>query len=324
MEALHELVQSFCLCNRTRKSVKYESAGSMLLVTDAVLDHANDDFIRHQLTGVHVFLSLGSKDGMLCNLRAKQIAGREMYQSVALDEPFGLRTFTGSRRTKENYIEHSRHKGKLNDNFFRGHTSCLPLQAMLSHQYYVIYKPFGMLSQFTRENEDDTTLADLKLEFEKDVYPVGRLDKDSEGLLILTNDKMLNNSLLSPVQGHSREYYVQVEGIPTDEALLPLTRGVKVSGEMTRPAKAHVLDPQPEMPPRNPPIRFRASIPDTWISLTLTEGKNRQVRKMTAAVGFPTLRLVRYAIEKITIQGMQPGDVIQMEKEVILKKLFGK
>jgi 23S rRNA pseudouridine2457 synthase len=184
--------------------------------------------------------------------------------------------------------------------------------------YFLIYKPFGMLSQFSVEagqGADKSTLADLPFRFEKDVYPVGRLDADSEGLLLLTCDKQVNNRLLNPRFLHNRTYWVQVEGEPTEADLGPLIDGMTISIDgkpyQTLPAKAELL-PEPALPPRNPPIRFRANVPTSWIALTLHEGKNRQVRRMTAAIGFPTLRLVRWAIENLTADSMRPGDVQEL------------
>ena len=178
--------------------------------------------------------------------------------------------------------------------------------------HYLIYKPFGMLSQFSPEG-NKATLADLPHTFRRDVYPVGRLDADSEGLLLLTSDKSVNHRLLDPRFAHQRTYYVQVDGDITDEAIRQLADGVMITVDRkphrTMPAVARRLDAEPDLPARNPPIRFRANIPTSWIALTLTEGKNRQVRKMTAAVGFPTLRLVRWAIGQLTAQGMRPGEV---------------
>ncbi|WP_266365051.1 pseudouridine synthase [Tellurirhabdus rosea] len=180
--------------------------------------------------------------------------------------------------------------------------------------YYLIYKPYLMLSQFSREG-DKPTLADLSFPFAKDVYPVGRLDADSEGLLFLTSDKALNHRLLNPKFRHMRTYYVQVEGDLTAEACRQLSEGVTISVDGkpydTLPARAVRIE-EPPLPPRNPPIRYRAAIPTSWLSITLHEGKNRQVRKMTAAVGFPTLRLVRWSIESLTAEGMQPGDVREL------------
>lgn len=182
-------------------------------------------------------------------------------------------------------------------------------------QYYLFYKPYEVLCQFSPEGGKQT-LADY-LDVPKDVYPVGRLDYDSEGLLLLTNDKKLNHLLLNPSNAHEREYWVQVEGAITEEALANLCKGValKIDGKphFTRPAKARLLATEPELPMRNPPIRFRQHIPVSWVSLALTEGKNRQVRRMTAAVGFPTLRLVRWRIGQITIRGLQPGQYRLLE-----------
>jgi 23S rRNA pseudouridine2457 synthase len=184
------------------------------------------------------------------------------------------------------------------------------------YQYFLIYKPFGMLSQFTREG-DHTTLADLDFKFAKDIYPVGRLDSDSEGLLLLTNDNFLKTKLLEPRNKHTRTYYAQVEGEATREACEILNAGVNIAinGKqyLTLPALTELIE-EPSLPERNPPIRFRKNIPTFWISLTLREGKNRQVRKMTASVGFPTLRLVRWSIGKISLADKKdkfpnPGDV---------------
>jgi 23S rRNA pseudouridine2457 synthase len=187
--------------------------------------------------------------------------------------------------------------------------------------YFITYKPFGVLTQFSGEGP---TLASLG-EFPKEVYPVGRLDKDSEGLLLLTDDKSLNHQLLNPRFAHQRTYYVQVEGIPTPEALAQLQAGVtiQVDGKSyhTKPALVKLLAEAPTLPDRDPPIRFRAAIPDRWLALTLIEGKNRQVRKMTAAVGFPTLRLVRFSMEKITLDGMGVGEVRELSQEVVYRAL---
>ncbi len=187
--------------------------------------------------------------------------------------------------------------------------------------YFITYKPFGVLTQFSGEGPTLATLG----EFPKEVYPVGRLDKDSEGLLLLTDDKSLNHQLLNPRFAHQRTYYVQVEGIPTPEALAQLQAGVtiQVDGKAyrTKPAVAKLLEDAPILPDRDPPIRYRASIPDRWLALTLIEGKNRQVRKMTAAVGFPTLRLVRYSMEKITLDGMGVGEVRELSQELVYRAL---
>ncbi|MBX2841083.1 MAG: pseudouridine synthase [Flammeovirgaceae bacterium] len=195
-----------------------------------------------------------------------------------------------------------------------------------THQYFVIYKPFGMLSQFSDDN-GRATLGELFL-FPKDVYPVGRLDQDSEGLLILTNDKKLNHKLLNPVFKHKRKYWVQVDGEVTEQAAEQLAKGVEIkvnkSVYKTLPANANVIPTPENLPGRNPPIRFRKNIPTSWLSLELTEGKNRQVRKMTAKVGFPTLRLIRAAIGKFEIGSMQPREVVEIPKRIAYQKFLPK
>jgi 23S rRNA pseudouridine2457 synthase len=192
---------------------------------------------------------------------------------------------------------------------------------MEPHSYFVIYKPFGILSQFSGEADTLKLLSD----FPSTVYPVGRLDKDSEGLLLITDDKSLNHRLLDPKFGHMRKYLVQVEGIPTSEALAALQNGVliQVDGKpyKTKQAKVRVLSDPPHLPDRNPPIRYRKNVPDTWIELELHEGKNRQVRKITAAVGFPTLRLVRWSIEQLDINGFEVGESRQLTRDTIYKAL---
>ncbi|GAB3893657.1 pseudouridine synthase [Spirosoma agri] len=189
--------------------------------------------------------------------------------------------------------------------------------------YYLIYKPYLMLSQFSREG-GKPTLADLDYEFPKDVYPVGRLDADSEGLLLLTSDKQLNHRLLNPKFRHNRTYYVQVEGELTNGACRQLSEGVTISVDgkayHTLPAEARTLI-EPRLPERNPPIRYRASIPTSWLLIALHEGKNRQVRRMTAAVGFPTLRLVRWAIEGLTAEAMLPGQVKELSHSEVMRGL---
>ena len=191
-------------------------------------------------------------------------------------------------------------------------------------QYFIIYKPYLVLSQFSLQ-DGKQTLADF-FNLPKDVYPVGRLDYDSEGLLILTNDRQLNHRLLNPLFAHEREYWVQVDGNIEIQAVQELQQGViiNIDGKMygTKLCKANVFIDEPLVPLRLPPIRFRKAIPAPWLSLILTEGKNRQVRKMTAAVGFPTLRLIRYRIENITLDTMQPGDIIELSKSEMYKKLF--
>ena len=178
-----------------------------------------------------------------------------------------------------------------------------------------------MLSQFTSQ-EGKQTLKDY-FNVPPDVYPVGRLDYDSEGLLILTNDKKVNNLLLDPKQKHEREYWVQVDGSINLESVKKLQQGVIIAVDgkqhQTKKCKVDFFENDPAVPERNPPIRFRKNIPTSWIRIQLTEGKNRQVRKMTAAVGFPTLRLIRYRIEQLTIEGLQPGEMRMLnEKEFYL------
>ena len=181
-------------------------------------------------------------------------------------------------------------------------------------------KPYGVVSQFTPDGSPNRTLAEFG--FPKNVYPIGRLDADSEGLLLLSDEPAWNERLLHPRHAHEREYWAQLERIPTPEVLKKLEHGVVVQGRKTLPCRAWILESQPEVgravpcapiledghnggqrtarptlppkiPPRDPPIRFRKSVPDCWIGLELIEGKNRQVRRMTAAIGHPTLRLIR-------------------------------
>ena len=188
-----------------------------------------------------------------------------------------------------------------------------------AHQYFIIHKPFNVLSQFTSQ-EDKKTLKDF-FDVPADVYSIGRLDYDSEGLLILTNDKKLNHHLLNPSFAHEREYWAQVEGEINEQAIHGLESGVEISidGKIykTKSCIAKKFLSEPLVAERNPPIRFRKNIPTSWIRLILTEGKNRQARKMLAKIGFPVLRLIRYRIEKITIEGLQPGEMRTMgEKEI--------
>ena len=167
------------------------------------------------------------------------------------------------------------------------------------------HKPFGVLSQFTVESPGQRTLAEFG--FPKNVYPIGRLDADSEGLLLLSDEPALNEKLLHPRHAHEREYWAQVEKIPTPDALKELERGVMIQNRQTLPCRAWLLDPQPAVPPREPPIRYRKSVPDCWIGLELIEGKNRQVRRMTAAIGHPTLRLLRVRIGALRLEELQAG-----------------
>jgi 23S rRNA pseudouridine2457 synthase len=167
------------------------------------------------------------------------------------------------------------------------------------------HKPYGVLSQFTADGSKHRTLADF--DFPKNVYPLGRLDAESEGLLLLSDEPFLNKKLLDPEHAHSRTYWAQVERIPTRESLKQLERGITIGDHHTLPCRAWTLDPQPIVPPRDPPIRFRKSVPDCWIALSLVEGKNHQVRRMTAAIGHPTLRLLRVRIGELDLGGLPAG-----------------
>ncbi|MEB3181359.1 MAG: pseudouridine synthase [Nostocaceae cyanobacterium] len=173
------------------------------------------------------------------------------------------------------------------------------------YRYIIFYKPYGVLSQFTQDTPTRRTLKDY-IDI-PDVYPVGRLDWDSEGLMLLTNHGQLQHRLSDPRFGHQRSYWVQVERIPDADAIARLEVGVVVQNYRTRPAKVHILPEEPNLPERDPPIRFRKSVPTAWLEITLAEGKNRQVRRMTAAVGFPTLRLVRVSIAHLKLNGLELG-----------------
>lgn len=167
------------------------------------------------------------------------------------------------------------------------------------------WKPYGVLTQFT-DKEGRPTLADyIRM---PEVYAAGRLDFDSEGLLLLTDSPRLKTRLTDPRYEHPRTYLVQVERIPDTSALRRLREGVELGDGWTRPAKVELLEAPPDLPERPVPIRFRKNVPDCWIRLTITEGRNRQVRRMTAAVGHPTLRLVRWAIGPVTLEALQPGE----------------
>ena len=173
-------------------------------------------------------------------------------------------------------------------------------------RYLIFFKPYDVLTQFTDEGGRSTLKDFIKV---PNVYPVGRLDRDSEGLLLLTDDGPLAHRLTDPRYEHPKSYLAQVEGIPDDPALESLCRGVLLKDGMTRPAEVSLLDAEPLLPPRPVPIRFRKNVPTSWLRIVLREGRNRQVRRMTAAVGFPTLRLVRVAIGTIELGGLAPGRV---------------
>ena len=178
------------------------------------------------------------------------------------------------------------------------------------HQYFILNKPFGVISQFSPEG-NHTTLKDI-CTVPEDVYPVGRLDTDSEGLLLLTNDKSLNHKLLNPKTKTPKTYWVQVEGIPTADNLKQLEKGVEFSAKgkkyISAPCEVSIVEPT-GIWERNPPIRYRANVSTTWLSIRISEGKNRQVRKMTAAIGYPTLRLVRPQLGRLNIfdEKIKPG-----------------
>jgi 23S rRNA pseudouridine2457 synthase len=170
-----------------------------------------------------------------------------------------------------------------------------------------LWKPYGVLSRFTPDGSAWQPLASLGLP--PRVYPLGRLDADSEGLLLLSDERGLNARLMDPKRRHPKTYWAQVEHIPNPDALATLCAGVTLRDGIARAVSASLLDPAPDLPPRDPPIRYRKSVPDCWLSLTITEGRNRQVRRMTAAVQHPTLRLVRAAIGGLSLSslGLAPG-----------------
>jgi len=180
-------------------------------------------------------------------------------------------------------------------------------------------KPFGVVSQFSSDGSQNRTLADFG--FPKCVYPIGRLDADSEGLLLLSDEAALNQKLLHPSHHHEREYWAEVERTPRLEALRALEKGDVIKGRRTLPCRARRLDPQPQMTPRDPPIRFRKTVPTCWIALILMEGKNRQVRRMTAAIRHPTVRLVRVRIGRFELGDLPNGTwklLTESERKLVL------
>ena len=183
-----------------------------------------------------------------------------------------------------------------------------------------LHKPYDVLSQFTPETPGQRTLAEFRLP--KEVYPIGRLDRDSEGLLLLTNERALVDRLLNPRQGHPRTYHVLVERLPAEAALLALQRGVMLDSMQTRPCQVQRLEPVPDYAERVPPVRFRKNVPDCWLELILTEGRNRQVRRMTATVGHPTLRLIRVAMGNFHAPDLQVGqwrELSPAERDLVLQ-----
>ncbi len=188
-------------------------------------------------------------------------------------------------------------------------------------KYFIIYKPYKVLTQFTDE-AGNPGLGSV-YELPKDVYAVGRLDLDSEGLLVLTNDKSLNHQLLNPKQAHKRTYWVEVEGAPTEESLRSFRNGltINVKGDYrTLPCEVKVIEPQ-DIPDRTPPVNVKKHPVRSWLEVSLVEGKNRQVRKMTAKIGHPTLRLVRVGIEDLKLFPLKPGGITQISEKAIYKKL---
>ena len=195
------------------------------------------------------------------------------------------------------------------------------LQLRSSRQYILFHKPYDVLSQFTPDVPGQQTLADYG--FPAEVYAAGRLDKDSEGLLLLTDDGPFIKRILDPKFGHERTYLAQVEGIPTADALAKFRKGLIIGAEKTLPAEVTLLLEPPELPERSVPIRVRKSIPTSWLEVKLIEGKNRQVRRMTSAIGFPTLRLLRIAIGKLSLGNLEPGKWRNLtpEEQQIVKAL---
>jgi 23S rRNA pseudouridine2457 synthase len=189
----------------------------------------------------------------------------------------------------------------------------------MRHQYFALNKPFGYLSQFSDEASHPGLLK-LNLGLAKDIYPIGRLDRDSEGLLLLTNDNRLKTEMISPEGAHERRYWVQVEGEPKTQDLhafeRPMELTIRKNSFTTRPSSARVLKDL-QVPERNPPIRHRLNVPTAWLEICLTEGKNRQVRKMTAHVGFPTLRLIRKGFGSLDIDQLEleAGKIQELTQE---------
>lgn len=209
----------------------------------------------------------------------------------------------------------------------------------MTYRYLLFHKPYDVLSQFSHDPKEEDSplkvvtagvhppLADKQPTLKDyvpvpEVYPVGRLDRDSEGLMLLTNHGRVQHRLTDPRYNHPRTYWVQVERIPDQASLEHLRRGVSIQNYRTRPAHVKLLLTEPDLPPRYPPIRFRKTVPTAWLEVTITEGRNRQVRRMTAAVGHPTLRLVRVAIAHLRLEGLPPGqwrDLTIAEQQQLLR-----
>lgn len=198
----------------------------------------------------------------------------------------------------------------------------------MNYNYILFYKPYNVLCQFTDDSLHSNQRETLKNYIDiPNIYSVGRLDLDSEGLLLLTDNNRVKHRLCEPSFAHPRTYWSQVENIPSPQALRQLQQGVIIQGKKTKKARANLLINPPELPPRNPPIRYRKEIPTAWIELQLTEGRNRQVRKMTASVGHPTLRLIRVKIGinsnlELTLTGLSPGKwrkLTDLEQKILEK-----
>lgn len=191
-------------------------------------------------------------------------------------------------------------------------------------KYYIFNKPYNVLSQFTRE-AGNQSIADFFILDSKDVYPIGRLDKDSEGMLLLTNDKTLNAALLSPKNAKSKTYWVQVEGLFTKDAIRQLVAGVTITVDQkpykTLPAFVKGMQEPKHLWERTPPVRYRKEIPTSWVEVRIQEGKNRQVRKMMAEVGFPVLRLIRVALQDLQMELILPGDIQELDRATVYQKL---
>jgi 23S rRNA pseudouridine2457 synthase len=186
--------------------------------------------------------------------------------------------------------------------------------AMEKYKYIAFFKPFGVLTQFTGE-PGDKTLSDFG--FPPGVYAAGRLDKDSEGLLILTDDGVFNQKLTNPNANKKKTYWVQVDKIPNEQSLNQMRKGLKIKDYLTLPCEVKIIS-EPNLPERVPPIRMRKNIPTTWLEITLSEGKNRQVRRMTAKIGHPTLRLIRFSMGKYKLNNIDPGEWKIISKNQIL------
>lgn len=185
-------------------------------------------------------------------------------------------------------------------------------------RYILFHKPYNVLSQFTPE-DGARSLAEFNLP--KDIYPAGRLDKDSEGLLLLTDDGPLIEKLLNPKNEKKKTYWVLVERVPTETELAEMRKGLLIEDYKTKPCDVKILDPQPTIEPRDPPVRIRKTVVDIWIEVKIIEGKNRQVRKMTAKIGHPTLRLIRKQIGNLQLGSLAPGEWRELTQEEILKNL---